>query len=63
MGSLATRLGKLEISEPVISSAVKQWLGWNLTDADKAGLENDMGAEADISTMNLSATAREWLAQ
>ena len=63
MVALATRLGKLETSKPVTSPAIRQWLGWELTDADKAALDNDMGVEADIGTMNLSATAREWLAQ
>tara|TARA_R110000772_G_scaffold18400_6_gene51401 strand:- start:11873 stop:12133 length:261 start_codon:yes stop_codon:yes gene_type:complete len=62
MGSLATRLGKLETSETITSPAVKQWLGWELTDADKAGLDNQLGVDPDFDTMDLSATAREWLA-
>lgn len=61
MGSLATRLGKLETSEPVTSPAIKQWLGWELTDADRAALDDQVGIDPDFSTMDMSPEMREWL--
>jgi hypothetical protein len=63
MGSLAMRLGKLETSEPITSPALKQWLGWELTDADKAALDNQKGVDANFSTMHLSPEVRAWLSQ
>jgi hypothetical protein len=61
MRGLSRRMDALERSEPAeLSPAGKAWLGWPLTDAERAAL-NDNHAVDPVDTSKLSKEAREWL--
>ena len=41
MKALAKRLDALEVGQSILSPKVKQWLGWPLSDTERAALDND----------------------
>lgn len=62
MRSLDKRVSVLErggTSE--LSPAVKAWLGWPLTEAERAALDDGPVDTDDIDTSKLSKEARAWL--
>ncbi len=60
MRAIGPRLSKLEGASREISPAVKQWLGMELTAAERASLsQNRTGDTLDVS--QLSSAARKWL--
>lgn len=64
MKALAKRLNALEVGCPVLSPIVKQWLGWKLTDAERATLNCNANVDPNfdtIGTSNWSREAKAWL--
>ena len=64
MKALARRLDALEVGQSVVSPKVKQWLGWELTEAEQAILDGDASVDADfdaIDTSNWSTEVKTWL--
>lgn len=62
MKALAKRLDALEVGQSVLSPKVKQWLGWPLSDAERAAMDTD--AAVDLNTVDASSWSREakaWL--
>lgn len=61
MRGLSRRLSALEAAKPdVLPPFVKAWLGWPLTDAERARLDDPV--LDDCSTANLPEEVRTWLA-
>lgn len=62
MKALAKRLDRLEVGQPILSPSVKQWLGWELTETERAAL--DGAGRLDPGTIDTSYWSREakvWL--
>jgi hypothetical protein len=65
MRALHRRLDVLEnAGPPSLSPAEKQWLGWPLTEAERAGLvseEHEPADWANVDTAGWSKEAKAWL--
>lgn len=60
MRGVNRRLRALEAAQPSrISPAVKVWLGWPLTDAERARLDDPV---PELVMSNLPQEVKEWLA-
>ena len=60
MKAMVKRLDALEAGRPVLSSRVKQWLGWPLTDAERRTLDDDVDLNA-VDASDWSREAKAWL--
>lgn len=62
MKALAKRVDLLEVGQSILSPRAKQWLGWELTGAERAALDGagspNLGA---IDTSDWSREAKAWL--
>ena len=62
MKALAKQLDLLEVGQSILSPSVKQWLGWALTDAERAALNDGGGVDLGaIGTSDWSREAKAWL--
>ena len=64
MKALAKRLDALEVGQSILSPRVKQWLGWELTDAERTRLDNEPSADLALDAIDpegWSGEAKAWL--
>ena len=62
MKAMVKRLDALEAGRLILSPRVKQWLGWPLSDAERAALDDYAAVDPNtIDTTNWSTEVKTWL--